>query len=444
MDPSVAQPSAVMPAWRREGTVYLIGVDGMTLDVIGPLVERGELPNFARLAAEGCSGRIDTISPNNSGLIWTTIATGRHYRDHGIDALEYYKLLGMHVSRLTIRKLNKFGLKLLPKGLQKAGLMTRYTFDARDVRAKTLWEIVSDAGGRVGVVNWHNTWPVHPVNGFIVSDRVQPWRPAKLGIEEPKAEYLTFPEELLDDLRPLLVPPEKVPLEVARRYVNMPDAQLAAVLEREFDKWSVGTELKYALSSDLSTLNVLEYGIEAFAPLNLVFAFFWAMDKIQHAAFRYMPLADEVDVTQRQREEFGRIVMESYGFIDRAVGEVLSRMGPHDTLFVVSDHGFAFEPKRGTYGHKRAHPPGVFYAYGPEFRAGGEVQGATVCDVAPTVLRVCGFGLPQEVHGHCLEHLFTAEFRRQHPPPDPPSTYGPPYWQPAEQGGSPPDDGDED
>jgi len=418
--------SVVLPAWRRSGTVYFIGVDAMTLDVIGPLVERGELASFRRLAIEGCSGRTKTINPCNSGLIWTSIATGRHYRDHGIDALEYYRLLGVRVSRLTVRKLNKFGFKLPLKGLRKSGLMTKHTFDSRHVRAKTFWDLVSEAGGRVGVVNWLNTWPAHPVNGFIASDRLQPWRPVRLGIEEAKTDNLTFPDALVDELRPLLVPPDQIPLEVAKRYVNMPDEELVALLTGEFDKWDVGTELKYAISSDLSAWQVFEYCLQAFAPLNLAVVFFWAMDKIQHAAFRYMPLVDGPNVTEEQRKKFGRVVPESYGFIDRAIGKVLARMGPQDTLFVVSDHGFAYEPKRGTYGHKRARPPGVFYAYGREFQPGVQVQNADVYDIAPTLLRVCGFGVSQELHGRCLEELFTPEFRREHPPPIRPPTYGPP------------------
>ena len=49
--------SPVLPAWERPGTVWVVGVDGLTMDLMGPMMEAGRLPTFARLAREGCSGR---------------------------------------------------------------------------------------------------------------------------------------------------------------------------------------------------------------------------------------------------------------------------------------------------------------------------------------------------------------------------------------------------
>src|SRR5207253_10752899 len=82
---------------------------------------------------------------------------------------------------------------------------------------KAFWNILSDYGARVGVVNWWVTWPPDKVNGYMVSDRYRNGKPkaqrqkeaaeriaerqaGQMGIEEPakaadqSSDYaLTYP-----------------------------------------------------------------------------------------------------------------------------------------------------------------------------------------------------------------------------------------------------------
>jgi len=425
--------------WDRKGTVYMVAVDAMTLDAIRPLAESGILPNFARAMAEGCHGPLSSGGLNNSGAIWTSIATGCHHRNHGIDDLAYYQMLGMRIRRPTIHVVNKLGGKGIVKGLRKIGLMRFIQFSSLDVRARTLWDIVSESGGRVGVINWVHSWPARPVNGCMASDRLQPWRLAAMGKEEPRRNGLTYPKALAQELEPLLVPPDDVPFEMLKRYVNASEQDWGKELGHRFDKWSIGSELRYALSSDLSAARVFEHCLEAFAPLNLAAVFFWGMDKVQHAAFRYMRHVGDPAVSPEDRERFGNVVPESYAFIDRLIGRLMSRMNSKDALMVVSDHGFAFEPKRGTYGHKRAQPPGVFFAYGSAFRKGCELEGVTVYDPAPTVLRLFGLPAAADMAGRCLDGALTPQFQRDNHPFPPLATYGSPDWRAAQSAGGDPE-----
>ena len=155
-----SSPNAGAPRWQRDGTLYVIGVDGMSLDVVEALGP-DQLPRFAQLAAEGCHGRLRTISPTNSSLLWTTIATGRHHEDHGIDDFWYYRLGKRRLPYTAVRKGPRWRKKLI-RALSKVGLTPLCFFDSRDVRTKTFWDIVAEGGGRVGVVNWWHTWPARP------------------------------------------------------------------------------------------------------------------------------------------------------------------------------------------------------------------------------------------------------------------------------------------
>jgi arylsulfatase A-like enzyme len=46
---------------------------------------------------------------------------------------------------------------------------------------------------------------------------------------------------------------------------------------------------------------------------------------------------------------------------------------------------------------------GIFIAWGPDIRPGGQVQGAALIDVAPTVLHLLGQPVPVEMDGHVLQ-----------------------------------------
>ena len=75
--------SSQAPAPR--GKVLLIGLDGAEWDIIDPLVEAGEMPNFARLMENGVYGKLRSLEPAaKSPAIWTTIATGKSPDAHGI------------------------------------------------------------------------------------------------------------------------------------------------------------------------------------------------------------------------------------------------------------------------------------------------------------------------------------------------------------------------
>ena len=64
--------------------VFLIGIDGATWDVMDPLLKAGRLPNLAALIDEGVRASLKSMIPTRSPALWTTIATGKDFDEHGI------------------------------------------------------------------------------------------------------------------------------------------------------------------------------------------------------------------------------------------------------------------------------------------------------------------------------------------------------------------------
>src|SRR5262249_14337730 len=91
-------------------------------------------------------------------------------------------------------------------------------------------------------------------------------------------------------------------------------------------------------------------------------------------------------------------------------------------VFVLSDHGFKSGDRRirseQAVDLRTAHldhePDGIFVAAGPNIRRGARVEGATVLDLAPTVLHYLGLPVANDMDGSVLESIFEPGFESQH------------------------------
>ncbi|MGB5878879.1 MAG: alkaline phosphatase family protein [Thermoanaerobaculia bacterium] len=139
----------------RPSQIAVVGLDAATLRILGPMIRDGSLPTFRRLVDEGAWGTLLTYGIDSSPMVWTSIATGKRVRDHGI--YDWVKI--------------KRGARAEP-------------MKSSDRRARAIWNIASDIDLRVAVVDWLITYPPEQVNGYLV---------ARLHMDQPDR---TFPPEL--------------------------------------------------------------------------------------------------------------------------------------------------------------------------------------------------------------------------------------------------------
>jgi hypothetical protein len=157
---------AVVPTGVR---VVLLGIDGLDAGMSDKLAAQGEMPRLSALRARSARGRLRVEPEQVPAIVWTTLATGRGPEAHGIQSMGARRLAGMRT----------------PMALGDEGPFARAMGRATDLfrltrsqppssvlrSAKALWNVASEKGLRVGVVNWWATWPADAVNGFVVTDR---------------------------------------------------------------------------------------------------------------------------------------------------------------------------------------------------------------------------------------------------------------------------------
>jgi predicted AlkP superfamily phosphohydrolase/phosphomutase len=62
----------------------IFGVDGLTFQVLHPLIERGSLLNFQRLSQQGCEAILESRYPPITTAAWMSLATGLKPAGHGV------------------------------------------------------------------------------------------------------------------------------------------------------------------------------------------------------------------------------------------------------------------------------------------------------------------------------------------------------------------------
>jgi hypothetical protein len=292
-------------------------------------------------------------------IVWTTIATGRGPEAHGIQSMGARRLAGMRT----------------PMALGEEGPFARAMGRATDLfrltrsqppssvlrSAKALWNVASEKGLRVGVVNWWATWPADPVNGYVVTDRaffkLEKGGPPEREAHPPEAmaALASLPRPESDRARAL----DRFPIEAARALSGASPPDLVALYLPGLDIASM-QQLGQAAASDVAGLDARLAAVRA-----------------------------------------------HYAFVDELIGRAADGLGPNDLLVVVADPGRL--PRTGP-----VPPAGELLLAGTAVQA-GDLGDVSERDVAPTVLHLLGLPRSREMDGRVLESALTPAFRTAHP-----------------------------
>ena len=371
-EPDAAAPTHATPP----GRVLLLGIDAASPRLVEPWLEEGLLPNLQGLAREGAWGRLLSHHPLLSPRIWTSIATGKAPERHGI--LDW---------------------------VHKKGPRKRRLYRSSDRVGPALWNMLSDRGLRVGVVNWLITYPPEKVNGVLVSDFAIPgerrgWEtmgithgrknaPSQGAIDEA---VTTWPESWLERVWGLAEP--------GRRIAGVEDP----IGPWADDPFVVSLIEGPRFTDDVAVRIALE--VEARETPDLLMVFLPGIDRISHYVWGGVEpgeaYPEERRPTDAQRDKWREIMRRYYVHTDALLGALLARYGTDDLVLVVSDHGFearSEEPGKTGNHLTEAAEEGVIFARGPGVPAGTRIERMSVNDVTPTVLAWLGLPMARDMEG---------------------------------------------
>jgi len=297
-----------MTAPRRR--VLVLGLDGASFRLLEPFAASGDMPELARLMAAGCHGELRSTFPPLTPPAWSSFMTGKNPGKHGV---------------VSFRR-------------APAGYRTGDFINSRTLRARTLWDIVGGQGYTVGAINVVPSYPVQPINGFMVSCMLSP----------PGAKDIIHPPEyrrlLGDDYVISLEPPQQlVPSDP--RYGEKAMDYLQRLRRLGLRRREVALRLMRE------------------RPCDLLAAILYEPDRVQHFFWRHLTGGATPGEDAATTAELAAAARTIYRDVDATIGELVQAAGPDATVFIISDHGFGPAPDRFVYVNRWLADQGWLYVH---------------------------------------------------------------------------------
>ncbi|MDQ6623215.1 MAG: alkaline phosphatase family protein [Verrucomicrobiota bacterium] len=390
--------------------ILLIGWDAADWTFLSPLLDAGKMPNLQRVVESGTSGRIATLQPILSPILWTSVATGKRGDKHGVLSFVEPKPAG--------------------DGIQPVSSYSR--------KAKALWNILSQHDRSSVIVNWYASHPAEKIRGAIVSNRFSEaalaGRPA-----DPSAFH---PADLAEVMEKLRTEPAKLhPAQMVPFFLDAFPADDDSRLQA----------LAKLMAQTVSVHNAATYLAEA-EEWDFLAVYYDMIDHVGHGFAEYVP-PRLPHVPEEDFKIFQHVVESTYRFHDLMLGRWLELAGEDTTVIVLSDHGFYLnrgrpmaergwiegEPRPGVNINPlmwhRMH--GLFAASGPAIRRDSLVHSATLLDIAPTILALLGLPVPDDFEGRVLTQIFNKPCAIEHL-----ASYEPPHPNDGVHRGAAPEEED--
>ena len=265
------------------GPVVVVGLDGATWQVIRPLAEAGHLPTLRTLLKEGAWAVLRSVVPPLSPPAWTAFMTGANPGKTRV-----YDFIGRDEGG-RFRLVNG-GWRALP----------------------SLWQLLSNAGYRVGVINVPMTYPPEPVNGVLIS-----------GMDAPvKDRAVGYPADIHRRLQQAGFT-YRVDVSHARWWPQSPE---------RYVEYYVGAVNRVAHEHMAVARWLLVTERPDFLMVTLVHT-----DRVSHAVGRRLK-----EITPERAASLSpeHPIVAAYRVADEALASLMESLPPQSTLMVVSDHGF--------------------------------------------------------------------------------------------------------
>jgi len=264
-----------------QSKVFILGLDGASLDVIKPWTNEGLLPNFKKFIDGGVSGKLKTVIPPITPVAWSSIITGKNPGKHNIFDFLYTP---------------ENSRDLLPVNASM-----------RD--GKTIWRLLNENGQKVGVFNVPLTYPPEEVNGFLISGWMTP----------SNADDYVYPPDFAKKIGKKMGAFHSYPKAV---YESGNPGPLIDELHR-------------ILKED--TENVIKLVKEN--DWDFFMAVFFGTSIVQHQLWHLMDKTHP-NYREEEAEKFGNAVLDYFKALDKSLGKITKAVGDETNTIIVSDHGY--------------------------------------------------------------------------------------------------------
>jgi predicted AlkP superfamily phosphohydrolase/phosphomutase/tetratricopeptide (TPR) repeat protein len=362
----------------KKNKVLLVGWDSADWKIIDKLMQNGLMPAIKSIVDNGVRGKLATMDPPLSPMLWTTMATGVRPFEHGV--------LGF----------------VEPDG--KGGVRPVSSYSRK---VKAIWNMLSIEGYKSNVIGWWPSNPVESINGCMVSNLFQQEKVGKEIVELENwkiPDGTVYPERLIEKIQDLRVHP----YEITGNLI-MPFVPQAVALDKKQDK---RLNVISKLLAHATTVHATATELIQTEPWDFTAVYHDAMDHFSHAFMKYHP-PQMKGIKDEAFNLFKDVVIGAYIYHDMMLDRLLKLVDEDTTVMVISDHGFHSDHLRPTHvpqvpsGPAIEHAPyGIFAIKGPGIKKGESIYGASVLDITPTILSLYDLPIGRNMGGKPLVDIY--------------------------------------
>jgi hypothetical protein len=344
--------------------ILLVGLEGMSLDIIFPLIAEGKLPNFSWLVDNGGWGRLGTLAPTETFLLERSLETGKRPAKHRQLSLYAYEPV-LEAPRLEVTPRYVLFRQMIRLGLLKV-LPNVPPPGPADL-------------GRIFEANGSSSLIVAPAPGDAPGDA------------DPRS-VRAFNQVFKTDGS------ETGPLLATARKAFARDWALEEGAFTEKGRLSPGY---FHLRLD---------------GLNTVQAFF----------YKYSFPEQFGNIAPEDINRYGSVISRYYEYYDTVVGKYLASLKDDDLLVVYSPYGveplplwkrfvewILGNPEVSAYHEDR--PDGAVFFYGNGIGKRNTIEGMKIVDIAPTLLYYLGLPVGKDMDGIVQSPVFVGDFTAENP-----------------------------
>ena len=368
---------------RLTKRVLLIGWDAADWKILDPLIEEGKMPILRQLMEIGVSGKIATLEPIISPILWNSIATGKRADKHGI--------LGF--------------IEPAPDGNGARPV------SSTSRKAKAVWNILSQSGLQSSVVNWFASHPAEPINGTVISNRFAPVVGSNVEVL-PLDPRSIHPADFFETAKEMRIHPHALSAEQMLPFFPG---------KKPEDRSDLRPGMIAKILAECATVHNVATHLAAQDNWDFLAVYYDTIDHICHGFIEYYPPA-MTHVSAEDAEIYNSVVIATYRFHDMLLGRLLDLAGPETTVILLSDHGFHCDELRppvtehsrkpiDKFGAKMNpvawhRPQGIFVAAGKPLKRDELIHGASLLDITPTILALLGLPVADDMDGRVLTKIF--------------------------------------
>lgn len=265
----------------RAVKVFVFALDGMNPKLMDRFIKEGAMPFLGSLVQKGAFGVMESTDPPLTPTAWTSIFTGMRPEKHGVHDFICKRDDG------SFRPVN-----------------------STNIRGNVLWDLLGKHDKKSIVCFTPITYPVHEINGVILSDHL---------FTPFNAKEKSFPSPVAGELE-TATGSYKVFSDVTY------DANRIPQLLNDFRD-----EIDFKLKAAKHLMATRQW--------DLFILYTWSLDNLQHSLSHVMDPSHPLFNAELNRKHYPSI-LELVSRLDAAMKEICGSLDKDTTVLVVSDHGF--------------------------------------------------------------------------------------------------------